>query len=80
MSRLGLAPSKAPHCEADTHTLQRHGCDEFRGFLLARPAPAERLAHRQAAPAQRRPARFGVLATRARTALTMPPSGITVAR
>ena len=48
--------------------LQRHGCDEFQGFLLARPAPADRLAHLQAAPVQRHSAphcsAFGALATR----------------
>jgi EAL domain-containing protein (putative c-di-GMP-specific phosphodiesterase class I) len=48
--------------------LQRHGCDEFQGFLLARPAPADRLAHRQAATVQRRAAphtsTFGALSTR----------------
>jgi diguanylate cyclase (GGDEF)-like protein len=29
-------------------TLQRHGCDEMQGFLLARPASAEQLPHAQA--------------------------------
>jgi EAL domain-containing protein (putative c-di-GMP-specific phosphodiesterase class I) len=47
--------------------LQRHGCDEFQGFLLARPAPADSLAHTQAAQVQRRavprPSAFGALVT-----------------
>jgi diguanylate cyclase (GGDEF)-like protein len=47
--------------------LQRHGCDEFQGFLLARPAPADSLAHTQAGQVQRRavprPSAFGALVT-----------------
>lgn len=43
--------------------LQAQGCDEFQGFLLARPQPGEQLTHAGAAPvavpdeARRRPAR-----------------------
>ena len=35
--------------------LLRHGCDELQGFLLGRPQPVERLAHREGAPPQPAP-------------------------
>ncbi|HEV7913413.1 MAG TPA: hypothetical protein VGP22_06580, partial [Albitalea sp.] len=30
---------------AQLRALQRHGCDELQGFLLARPLPSDKLQH-----------------------------------
>lgn len=36
--------------EAQYEALRRHGCDELQGFLLGRPQPPVRLAHRELSP------------------------------
>ena len=33
---------------AQRDALRQHGCDELQGYLLGRPAPTERLVHREA--------------------------------